>query len=65
VKQDRSSVIVDGEALIHAKQRSAQAFEQIVKHYRALGVSDRDLAQAMAGARTLVSPLRLRAQERR
>jgi hypothetical protein len=50
---------IDGEALIRAKRRGRRAFEQLVAHYRSIGVTDAEIVAAMVRARGLISTLNL------
>jgi len=52
--------VIDGEALIRARRHGARRFEKLVEFYRAGGATDAMLARAMADARGMISPLRLR-----
>jgi hypothetical protein len=47
------------EALVYAKGRNEQRYRKLIKYYRARGVTDSELINAMVCARGLVSTVRL------
>ena len=57
-----SNCYIDGDALIRARRRGRRALKQLVKHYKSLGATDAEIADAMSRARGLISPLNLGSQ---
>ena len=53
---------IDAKALIRARRRGRMALNQLVKHYKSLGATDAEIADAMSRARGLISPLNLGSQ---
>ena len=49
----------DGEALIYWKGHNERRYRELIKYYRARGVTDSELIHAMVNARGLVSTVRL------
>jgi hypothetical protein len=55
-----STIAIDGERLICLKRSNAARFERLVNQYRQQGAGDGEIVKAMAGARGMISTLRLR-----
>jgi hypothetical protein len=57
---DRGTPHINGEELARAAASDRRLFEKKLARLRLLGVSDREIVAAMAAARTLISPLKVR-----